>query len=117
MAKLSHTDSRRMYSWWWDSHISPKNSKWLQENLTGKVFVVIEIYCMEGKCAENYASLQEFYIYAFIYFRIMKISGSILQWFDILRLLLHAPIPIFMDEDIRNSPFYICLSISIRVLH
>ncbi|KAJ0043314.1 hypothetical protein Pint_18999 [Pistacia integerrima] len=24
-----------MYSWWWDSHISPKNSKWLQENLTG----------------------------------------------------------------------------------
>ncbi|KAL2238841.1 UNVERIFIED_CONTAM: Protein NETWORKED 1D [Sesamum indicum] len=35
MAKLSHMDSRRMYSWWWDSHISPKNSKWLQENLTG----------------------------------------------------------------------------------
>ncbi|XP_042042876.1 protein NETWORKED 1D-like [Salvia splendens] len=34
MAKLSHLDSRRMYSWWWDSHISPKNSKWLQENLT-----------------------------------------------------------------------------------
>ncbi|XP_042018247.1 protein NETWORKED 1D-like [Salvia splendens] len=34
MAKLSHSDSRRMYSWWWDSHISPKNSKWLQENLT-----------------------------------------------------------------------------------
>ncbi|GFP92329.1 hypothetical protein PHJA_001377000 [Phtheirospermum japonicum] len=35
MAKLSNSDSRRMYSWWWDSHISPKNSKWLQENLTG----------------------------------------------------------------------------------
>ncbi|KAL1547206.1 protein NETWORKED 1D [Salvia divinorum] len=34
MAKMSHSDSRRMYSWWWDSHISPKNSKWLQENLT-----------------------------------------------------------------------------------
>lgn len=31
---MSHTDSRRMYSWWWDSHISPKNSKWLQQNLT-----------------------------------------------------------------------------------
>ncbi|KAF5950760.1 hypothetical protein HYC85_012753 [Camellia sinensis] len=27
-------ESRRLYSWWWDSHISPKNSKWLQENLT-----------------------------------------------------------------------------------
>ncbi|GAB2282337.1 hypothetical protein Dimus_016882 [Dionaea muscipula] len=28
------SDTRKMYSWWWDSHISPKNSKWLQENLT-----------------------------------------------------------------------------------
>lgn len=35
MATLSHQDSRRMYSWWWNSHISPKNSRWLQENLTG----------------------------------------------------------------------------------
>jgi len=35
MATLLHSESRRLYSWWWDSHISPKNSKWLQENLTG----------------------------------------------------------------------------------
>ncbi|EEF45249.1 hypothetical protein RCOM_0911420 [Ricinus communis] len=35
MATLSHSESRRLYSWWWDSHNSPKNSKWLQENLTG----------------------------------------------------------------------------------
>ncbi|XP_042489418.1 protein NETWORKED 1D-like [Macadamia integrifolia] len=34
MTTLLHSDSRRLYSWWWDSHISPKNSKWLQENLT-----------------------------------------------------------------------------------
>ncbi|KAL9327905.1 hypothetical protein ACSQ67_002908 [Phaseolus vulgaris] len=34
MATLSHSESRRSYSWWWDSHL-PKNSKWLQENLTG----------------------------------------------------------------------------------
>ncbi|KAJ6817020.1 protein NETWORKED 1D-like isoform X1 [Iris pallida] len=34
MATLVHANSTRMYSWWWDSHISPKNSKWLQENLT-----------------------------------------------------------------------------------
>ncbi|PHT26389.1 hypothetical protein CQW23_34000 [Capsicum baccatum] len=33
MAALPHSDSRRKYSWWWDSH-SPKNSKWLQDNLT-----------------------------------------------------------------------------------
>ncbi|CAH9114307.1 unnamed protein product [Cuscuta epithymum] len=25
--------SKKSHSWWWDSHISPKNSKWLQENL------------------------------------------------------------------------------------
>ncbi|KAF9590157.1 hypothetical protein IFM89_031761 [Coptis chinensis] len=36
MATSLHPESRRMYSWWWDSHISPKNSKWLQENLTGQ---------------------------------------------------------------------------------
>ncbi|KDP45685.1 hypothetical protein JCGZ_17292 [Jatropha curcas] len=25
--------SKKSHSWWWDSHISPKNSKWLAENL------------------------------------------------------------------------------------
>ncbi|KAI3805329.1 hypothetical protein L1987_27607 [Smallanthus sonchifolius] len=31
---MLNSESRRLYSWWWDRHISPKNSKWLQENLT-----------------------------------------------------------------------------------
>ncbi|KAK7308039.1 hypothetical protein VNO77_41630 [Canavalia gladiata] len=35
METLSHSETKRSYSWWWDSHISPKNSKWLQENLAG----------------------------------------------------------------------------------
>ncbi|KAJ7941688.1 Protein NETWORKED 4A [Quillaja saponaria] len=26
-------ESKKSYSWWWDSHVSPKNSKWLAENL------------------------------------------------------------------------------------
>ncbi|KAK9279143.1 hypothetical protein L1049_012820 [Liquidambar formosana] len=30
---LKRTESRKSHSWWWDSHISPKNSKWLAENL------------------------------------------------------------------------------------
>ena len=38
MASTSPTNTRRKYSWWWDSHICPKNSKWLQENLSGKLF-------------------------------------------------------------------------------
>ncbi|KAK9998962.1 hypothetical protein SO802_018565 [Lithocarpus litseifolius] len=30
------TESRLSRSWWWDSHVSPKNSKWLAENLEGE---------------------------------------------------------------------------------
>lgn len=26
-------ESRKSHSWWWDSHIGPRNSKWLAENL------------------------------------------------------------------------------------
>ncbi|KAF5962019.1 hypothetical protein HYC85_003228 [Camellia sinensis] len=37
MATMPHSESRPLYSWWWDSHNSPKNSKWLQENLKGCV--------------------------------------------------------------------------------
>jgi hypothetical protein len=40
MAALSHSDSNKKYSWWWDSHNSPKNSKWLQENLTGNAYSI-----------------------------------------------------------------------------
>ncbi|XP_068669376.1 protein NETWORKED 4B-like [Aristolochia californica] len=30
---MKRTISKRSHSWWWDGHISPKNSKWLAENL------------------------------------------------------------------------------------
>ncbi|KAG6631045.1 protein NETWORKED 4A isoform X1 [Carya illinoinensis] len=30
---MKRTESRKSHSGWWDSHISPKNSKWLAENL------------------------------------------------------------------------------------
>ncbi|KAA8543643.1 hypothetical protein F0562_021611 [Nyssa sinensis] len=30
---MKRTKSKKSHSWWWDSHISPKNSKWLAENL------------------------------------------------------------------------------------
>ncbi|KAL9265178.1 NETWORKED 1D-like protein [Drosera capensis] len=46
MATTWRSDTRKMYSWWWDSHISPKNSKWLQENLTdmdSKVKLMIKL--------------------------------------------------------------------------
>jgi hypothetical protein len=46
MATLSNADSKRKYSWWWDSHISPKNSKWLQENFSGIAFFVTGLVCI-----------------------------------------------------------------------
>ncbi|KAM7521977.1 hypothetical protein LguiA_011879 [Lonicera macranthoides] len=30
---MRRTESKKSHSWWWDSHVSPKNSKWLAENL------------------------------------------------------------------------------------
>lgn len=43
---MLQSESHRSYSWWWDSHLSPKNSKWLQENLTGiSLFLTLHILC------------------------------------------------------------------------
>ncbi|XP_062180914.1 protein NETWORKED 4B-like [Phragmites australis] len=33
MKRTQMAQSRKTNSWWWDSHISPQNSKWLSENL------------------------------------------------------------------------------------
>ncbi|XP_019164700.1 PREDICTED: protein NETWORKED 1D-like isoform X2 [Ipomoea nil] len=61
MAKLSHADSRRMYSWWWDSHISPKNSKWLQENLTDMDAKVKSMIKLIEEDADSFARRAEMY--------------------------------------------------------
>ncbi|KAL3626311.1 hypothetical protein CASFOL_029860 [Castilleja foliolosa] len=61
MAMLSHSESRRKYSWWWDSHISPKNSKWLQDNLTdmdAKVKLMIKLI---EEDADSFARRAEMY--------------------------------------------------------
>ncbi|KAL1561774.1 protein NETWORKED 1A-like isoform X1 [Salvia divinorum] len=61
MANLSHSESRRLYSWWWDSHNSPKNSKWLQQNITdmdGKVKCMIKLI---EEDADSFARRAEMY--------------------------------------------------------
>ncbi|KAK6146046.1 hypothetical protein DH2020_019915 [Rehmannia glutinosa] len=61
MANLSHSESRRLYSWWWDSHNTPKNSKWLQDNLTdidGKVKSMIKLI---EEDADSFARRAEMY--------------------------------------------------------
>ncbi|OIV92601.1 hypothetical protein TanjilG_17952 [Lupinus angustifolius] len=61
MANLSNTESKPLYSWWWDSHFSPKNSKWLQENLTdidAKVKAMIKLI---EEDADSFARRAEMY--------------------------------------------------------
>ncbi|KAJ0981666.1 hypothetical protein J5N97_009921 [Dioscorea zingiberensis] len=61
MATLLHGESRRMYSWWWDSHISPKNSKWLQENLTDMDVKVKSMIKLLEEDADSFARRAEMY--------------------------------------------------------
>ncbi|XP_057423981.1 protein NETWORKED 1D-like [Lotus japonicus] len=61
MASLPHSGSRRMYSWWWDSHISPKNSKWLQENLTDMDVKVKQMIKLIEEDADSFARRAEMY--------------------------------------------------------
>ncbi|KAL8171162.1 hypothetical protein V2J09_022966 [Rumex salicifolius] len=61
MTSTLHSESRHSYSWWWDSHISPKNSKWLQDNLTdidGKVKSMIKII---NEDADSFARRADMY--------------------------------------------------------
>ncbi|KAK6130169.1 hypothetical protein DH2020_036085 [Rehmannia glutinosa] len=61
MAALSHSESRRLYSWWWDSHNSPKNSKWLQENLTDMDAKVKSMIKLIEEDADSFARRAEMY--------------------------------------------------------
>ncbi|KAG5246244.1 protein NETWORKED 1D [Salix suchowensis] len=61
MAARSLLDSKRKYSWWWDSHISPKNSRWLQENLTGMDFKVKQMIKLLEEDADSFARRAEMY--------------------------------------------------------
>ncbi|XP_020256112.1 protein NETWORKED 1A-like isoform X2 [Asparagus officinalis] len=61
MATLSHAESRRLYSWWWDSHISPKNSKWLQENLSDMDIKVKSMIKLIEEDADSFRKRAEMY--------------------------------------------------------
>ncbi|KAL6522669.1 hypothetical protein OROHE_016516 [Orobanche hederae] len=61
MSSLSKSESRRSYSWWWDSHISPKNSKWLQENLTDMDSKVKSMIKLIEEDADSFARRAEMF--------------------------------------------------------
>uniref|UniRef100_A0A0D9XJU7 NAB domain-containing protein n=1 Tax=Leersia perrieri TaxID=77586 RepID=A0A0D9XJU7_9ORYZ len=60
MAALVGHDSRQ-YSWWWVSHISPKNSKWLQENLNDMDSKVKAMIKLLNEDADSFARRAEMY--------------------------------------------------------
>ncbi|KAK4482858.1 hypothetical protein RD792_010030 [Penstemon davidsonii] len=61
MATLLNSESRRLYSWWWDSHNTPKNSKWLQENLTDMDAKVKSMIKLIEEDADSFARRAEMY--------------------------------------------------------
>ncbi|XP_074579356.1 protein NETWORKED 1A-like isoform X2 [Curcuma longa] len=61
MATLSDAESRRLYSWWWDSHIIPKHSKWLQDNLADIDDKVKAMIRLVEEDADSFAKKAEMY--------------------------------------------------------
>ncbi|KAF2937405.1 protein NETWORKED 1D [Oryza sativa Japonica Group] len=62
MASLVRHDSNpTQYSWWWVSHISPKNSKWLQENVTDMDVMVKAMIKLINEDADSFARRAEMY--------------------------------------------------------
>eukprot|EP01018_Ginkgo_biloba_P014986 Gb_01776 [translate_table: standard] len=53
-ANLSH-------SWWWDSHVSPKHSRWLKENLTDMDVKVKDMLKLIEEDADSFAKRAEMY--------------------------------------------------------
>uniref|UniRef100_A0A1J3G3F8 NAB domain-containing protein n=1 Tax=Noccaea caerulescens TaxID=107243 RepID=A0A1J3G3F8_NOCCA len=60
MATVMHSESRRLYSWWWDSHI-PKNSKWIQQNLADMDSKVKAMIKLIEEDADSFARRAEMY--------------------------------------------------------
>ncbi|ESQ36620.1 hypothetical protein EUTSA_v10006534mg [Eutrema salsugineum] len=60
MSAVANGNTKR-YSWWWDSHISPKNSKWLQENLTDMDSKVKQMIKVIEEDADSFARRAEMY--------------------------------------------------------
>ncbi|KAK1418303.1 hypothetical protein QVD17_27446 [Tagetes erecta] len=61
MACVLTSESRRLYSWWWDSHIIPNNSKWLQENLADMDTKVKSMIKLIEEDADSFARRAEMY--------------------------------------------------------
>jgi len=58
---MNRMPTRKSHSWWWDSHISPKNSKWLAENLEEMDKQVKEMLKLIEDEGDSFAKKAEMY--------------------------------------------------------
>ncbi|KAL7599861.1 hypothetical protein Lser_V15G27212 [Lactuca serriola] len=121
MATLSKTDSKRMYSWWWNSHISPKNSKWLQENLTDVDIKVKAMIKLIEEDADSFARRAEMYYkkrpelmklveemyraYRALAERYVHATGALRQAHKTMTEAFPNQIPSMGDDPSANSPY------------
>ncbi|KAK1426666.1 hypothetical protein QVD17_15343 [Tagetes erecta] len=121
MATLSKADSRRMYSWWWNSHISPKNSKWLQENLTDVDIKVKAMIKLIEEDADSFARRAEMYYkkrpelmklveelyraYRALAERYDQATGALRQAHKTMSEAFPNQVPAGCDESTPNSPY------------
>ncbi|KAL5209560.1 hypothetical protein ABZP36_005183 [Zizania latifolia] len=58
---VRHDSNSTQYSWWWVSNISPKNSKWLQDNVTDMDVMVQAMIKLINEDADSFARRAEMY--------------------------------------------------------
>ncbi|KAI4307779.1 hypothetical protein L6164_030927 [Bauhinia variegata] len=59
--QMKRMESKKSHSWWWDSHISPKNSKWLSENLVDMDRSVKQMLKLIEEDGDSFAKKAEMY--------------------------------------------------------
>ncbi|XP_062193632.1 protein NETWORKED 4B-like [Phragmites australis] len=58
---LERNPTKKRHSWWWDSHISPKNSKWLAENIQEMDKQVKEMLQLIEEDGDSFAKKAQMY--------------------------------------------------------
>uniref|UniRef100_A0A0A9G622 NAB domain-containing protein n=1 Tax=Arundo donax TaxID=35708 RepID=A0A0A9G622_ARUDO len=58
---LERNPTKKRHSWWWDSHINPKNSKWLAENLEEMDKQVKEMLQLIEEDGDSFAKKAQMY--------------------------------------------------------
>ncbi|KAL3850526.1 hypothetical protein ACJIZ3_012408 [Penstemon smallii] len=59
--RMMRLESKKSHSWWWDSHISRKNTKWLQDNLEEMDQHVKRMLKLIEEDADSFAKKAEMY--------------------------------------------------------